>query len=249
MYINKTAFNRKLHRRRKQIMVFILLLCCIISFIIIFKTDIFSIEKVTVNGNTVLTEEEVVHMSGINIGNQIFKEKTSEIRGVLLQNPYIKEAHIKRRLPNRIIINIAERQEVALVPFMDVFLVIDEEGMVLKSEKESQHLKSIVGLQFDHFMEGEILDVEESETLKKALEIIKGIDKRGISISGLDVTNRNNMVIRLTENMICRIGDGTNMDYRLKLLDKILIDLASRDITRGVIDINYEGNPTYRPVD
>ncbi|AOT68459.1 cell division protein FtsQ/DivIB [Geosporobacter ferrireducens] len=249
MYINQSVLDKKVKRKKKKLVLFVMLLCCIISFIIIFKTDLFCIKTVEVSGNVLLSQEEIIHASGITLGNQIYKEKIKNVEIGLTQHPYIKFVEVKRKLPNKILIQIEERTEAAAIPFMGAYVFIDENGMILKSELDSGNLKIIQGLEFDHFMEGEPLEVKDPEKLRKALEIVKYIDRMEISIKNIDVSQSKNYVIRLTDTLICRVGEGNNIDYKLRALEKILLDLKSKDITRGVIDISYDGNPTYRPVD
>ncbi|SHJ13996.1 cell division protein FtsQ [Geosporobacter subterraneus DSM 17957] len=247
MYINQSLIDKK--RKRKKLILFVMLLCCIISFIIIFKTDFFCIKVIEIKGNVLLSQEDIVQASGITLGNQIYKEKIKDVKIGLSQHPYIKSVEVKRKLPNRISINIVEREEIAAIPFMGAYVFIDENGMILKSETHPENLKIIYGLEFDHFMEGEPLEVKDPQKLEKALEIIKSINQLGMPIKNLDVNDPKNYTIKLTDTLLCRIGEGSNIDYRLSLLVKILQDLESKDITRGVIDISYDGNPTYRPVD
>ena len=249
MYINQSVIDRKIKRKKKKFVLFVMLLCSIISFIIIFKTDLFCIKVVEVQGSSVLPQEEVIYASGITLGNQIYKEKVKDVKIGLLQHPYIKSVEIKRKLPNKILIKIEERVETAAIPFVGAYVFIDENGMILKSETHPGNLKIIHGLEFDHFMEGELLEVKEPEKLWKALELIEHINRLAIPINNLDVSNPKSYVIQLTGTLICRIGEGNNIDYKLRALNEILLDLKSKDITRGVIDISYDGNPTYRPVD
>lgn len=249
MYISQSVIDRKVKRKKKKFVLFVMLLCCVISFIIIFKTDFFCIKSIEVSGNVLLSQEDIIHVSGITLGNQIYKEKIKDVEIGLTQHPYIKSVEVKRKLPDKILIKIEERTEAAAIPFMGAYVFIDENGMILKSEADSGGLKIIQGLEFDHFMEGELLEVKEPKKLRKALEIIKYIDGFEIPIKNIDVSQSKNYVIRLTDTLICRVGEGNNIDYKLRVLDKILLDLKSKDITRGVIDIGYDGNPTYRPVD
>lgn len=241
--------NQNIKRKRIIFIFLIMLLVCIIAFIIIFKTDIFTVKYVEFLGNENISEEEIFMDSGIVLGNHIFKEKTNNIQSNLYRNPYIKTAIIKRKLPNKLIIQITERVDKAAIPFMNEFLIIDEDGMVLRSSSSNERLKIIDGLEFSNFMEGTILKARDNDQLNKALEITKEIDLDEMIIKELDITNKENIIIKLNDDLICKIGEGKNMRYRLQLLKKILEDLKDKDINRGVIDISHEGYPSYRPVE
>jgi cell division protein FtsQ len=249
MDIDKIDIQKNVKNKKKGIFFFILILLCMITFIIIVKTDIFQVKSVACYGNYKVSKEEILKDSGILLGNNIFKEKISNIRLNLMKNPYIKVANVHRKLPNKILVHIVERTESAAIPFMDQFLIIDEEGMVLKSVLKPGKLKVIKGLAFSNFIEGEVLKVKDKEQLDKALQIVKGIDKNKIAIKELDITDKKNILIRFTDDLICEMGEAKKLDYRLSLLPYILIDLKEKDIIRGVIDMCHEGYPNYRPVE
>ncbi|QXM05821.1 cell division protein FtsQ/DivIB [Crassaminicella indica] len=243
------SIDKKVKARKKGIIFLIMILVSVVSFIIIFKTDIFKIKKIEVYGNTTISKEEIVAESGIILGNHILKESIKDIESNLYNNPYVKTADVKRKLPDRMVIQIVEREEEAAIPFMNEFLIIDEDGMVLRSSTSNGNLKIIKGLEFTNFIEGAILTVKDKSQLSKALEIVRGINKNQILIKELDVTNKKDIIIKFTDNLSCKIGEGNNLDYRLKVLKKILEDLNQKKIIRGVIDISHEGYPSYRPVE
>jgi cell division protein FtsQ len=243
------SIDKKVKRRKKGIIFLIMILVCAVSFIIIFKTDIFKIKKVKVYGNTTLSKEEILGDSGIILGNHMFKEKLKDLETNVSKNPYVKTVKVERKLPDQMIIQIVEREEEAAIPFMNEFLIIDEDGMVLRSSTNNGNLKVIKGLEFTNFIEGTILVVKNKEQLGKALEIVRGINKYEMFIQELDVVNKKDIVIKFTDDLICKVGEGNNLDYRLRVLKKILKDLKQKKITRGVIDMSYEGDPSYRPVE
>lgn len=249
MNIIGDSIEKKVKKRRKSIIFLVMLLVCTIAFIVIFKTDLLTVKQIVINGNQQISKTKVEKDSGIILDNNIFKERMSRIQSNLLKNPYIQTVTVKRKLPDKIMIDIVERKEEAAIPFMDEFLIIDKEGMVLRSASTSGNLKVIKGLEFSNFMAGEILKVKDKRQLHKALEIINGINNNQITIIELDATNKKDIIIRLTNTLICKIGDGKNLNYRLQVLRHILYDLSSKDISRGVIDISHEGYPSYRPIE
>lgn len=249
MYISDHGIERRIKKRRKTIFLLIMVLLCAVAFIIIFKTDLLTVKRIEVSGNHIISKEEIIDYSGITIGNNLLKERVNQIQMSLSKNPYIKSATIRRKIPDKILIQVEERKEEGAIFFMDNFLIIDEEGMVLKSTPERRNLNLIKGLEFSDFMEGEVLNVKDVDQLKKALEIMRIIEEKEMIIAEIDVTDKNNIMIRLSQNLVCKIGSGKDLNYRIELLRMILMDLIAKDITRGVIDISHGGYPSYRPVE
>ncbi|WP_053956894.1 cell division protein FtsQ/DivIB [Inediibacterium massiliense] len=247
--MKKFMLEEKVHRSNKKLFSLILLLIGIVAFIVIFKTDVFTIKNVEVIGNKQISENAIISKSAITIGNHILKEKLENAKINLYKDPYIKTVEIERKFPNKIVIHITERKEEALIQFMNEYLIIDEDGMVLRSSSQMENLKVIKGLAFSNFMAGSILKVKDKSQFKQALEIVRGLNRHKVMIQELDISNKKDIKIKITNDLICKIGKGNDLDYRLEALNEILKDLSKRQITRGVVDISHEGYPTYRPVE
>lgn len=249
MHRNNSKVDRRVKKNRIKTILLILLLLCTVTSIIILKTDIFHIKTLEIYGNEKLSKEEVLTYAENAIGYNIFKIKVKKVRENLLRNPYIKTAEIQRKLPDQLVIEIIERKEAAVVPFMGNYLIIDDEGIVLKGDTQASGLKVIKGLEFSNFMEGSMLQVADREQLNKALLVVKAMERVQTDVKEIHVTNKKNIIVRLNDNLYCKLGEGNNLNYKLQLLINILSDLQSKDITRGVIDISHEGYPSYRPVE
>jgi cell division protein FtsQ len=249
MYINRSKIDIRAKKNKLKTILLIMVLLCAITFIVIFKTDLLNVGDFEIYGNEYLSKEQIMPNIESTMGFNIFKVKMDSVASNLLTNPYIKTASVKRKLPNKLIVRISERKEAAVVPFMGTFLIIDEEGVVLKSDIQTPGLKTINGLEFSNFMEGSILHVSDQEQLDKALFLAKAMKNMKEDIKEINVTDKKHMVIRFSSGLSCKIGEGNNIDYKLQLLKGILSDLASKGITRGVIDVSHEGNPSYSPVE
>ncbi|MBF8982239.1 FtsQ-type POTRA domain-containing protein [Lutibacter sp. B2] len=249
MSIIKQSVQMNVKKKNVHVIIAIMILTSIVAFIVFFKTDIFTVKFVEVYGNHKLKKSDIIEESGITIKNHILKEKIENIKKNLRSNPYIKDVVVKRKMPNKIIIQIDERIEEAAISFIDTYLIIDNEGTVLRSSLDSEMFKIISGVEFQQCIEGEKLNTKNGEEFNKALEIIKGMNSIGISIKEVNVSEKNNIIIKLTDDLICKIGPSENLDYRLIFVKNMLKDLEQREITRGIIDMSHNGYPTYRPIE
>jgi len=243
------GIDKKIKKRKKSVIILFMVFLTAVSFILVFRTDIFSIKSVDITGNSILSKEHIVYYSGIILSNNIFKERISSIEKNLLMQPYIKQVKVKRAFPDGIKIEIEERKQTAYVPFMGNYIIIDNEGYVLETTLNSEGLMLMKGLDFSNFNEGDILNVKDKHQLDKALEIIRELEIEGLSIKELDMTNTENIRMNISDMMVCTIGKGVQLNYKIKVLRNILTDLADKEIVRGIIDISHEGYPSYRPVE
>lgn len=243
------GIDKRIKKRKKKIVLLIMFFLAAVAIILVLKTDIFAIKSIEVNGNEILADGSIIDFSGVTLGNNIFKEKISDINNTLLTQPYIKKVKIKRIFPDRIRINIEERKRAARIPFMGKFIIIDNMGYVLESSSDDEGLLLISGLDISNFNEGNTLNVNDTQQLDKALQIINELKNANLPIIELDITNTEDIRFKVSNYLICKIGNGTRLNYKFRVLQSILTDLAEKDIIRGIVDISNEGYPSYRPVE
>ncbi|WP_176461823.1 cell division protein FtsQ/DivIB [Anaeromicrobium sediminis] len=247
--MKKSSVGLKVNKEKKLFIFTIMILITIISFILVFKTELFSVKYVEVLGIENLTKEIVVEEAGINFGGHILKEDLENIKLNVEYDPYVKSALVERRIPNKIVINIEERKEKALINFMDTYLIIDEEGVVLRSSFNRENLILIKGIEFDNFVEGEKLSVKDEKQFKYALHMVDSSEKNGINLKEINVSDLNDVKININGYLICNLGSGEELDRKLNTLRKIIKDLEKKDIVRGIVDMSHNGYPTYRPIE
>lgn len=239
----------KIKKEKKIFIFFIMILITIISFILIFKTDLFSVKRIDVIGVGNLTSELVTSEAGVDYGTHIFKVDLENIEQNLKYNPYVKEVKVTRKIPHTINIVIKERSEFATIKFMDSYIIIDDETMVLRTTFNKEQLIQIEGIEFENFVEGERLNAKDKSQVDMAIKVIKNTKENSIYFESIDVSNVFDVIMQLNKNLTCKIGNGNKLESRINTLRKIIKDLESKDITRGIIDMSHDGYPTYRPVE
>jgi cell division septal protein FtsQ len=90
---------------------------------------LFHVVEVTVEGNRYLTSDEVVDLASILPEASIWDEK-DPIVSRILEHPTVLSARVKRRIPGRLILDLTEREPVALLPD-PVLAPVDVEGRIL----------------------------------------------------------------------------------------------------------------------
>jgi len=145
-------------------------------FTFIFSSNFCNIEEVIIKGNDCLSKDEIFYKSGIQLGENIFKLDLKKSKDSLIQEPRIKEAEIKRVIPNKIIISIKERKAAAFVCIGEECFTSSKEGLMLSKidkPEEGFGLPLILGLEIDEIKIGETIDKPEFRT---ALESINSAE-------------------------------------------------------------------------
>jgi len=220
-------------------------LTIILSYLFIFKTDFFILSDIVIIGNKKLKYESIVKASSCNIGENIFKIDTKKGEENIKLIPYIKDCRIKRQLPDKIIIEIKERKEIAAIEYLDYLVYIDNEGYILEIDTNDKgiELPVITGLNMVDYEEGDnIYQNDSTENIKEFmlyseyLNILSTIDK-------IDFSNKEDIYIKLKGGTLVAFGPLNNVKYKLSFLNKILKDIDKKNIMAKQILFNKGENP------
>ncbi len=91
----------------------------------------FGIREVSVTGATRRSEDEVRRMTGLTKGRNVFTVDLDKVAQKLLADPWFREAHVARRLPDAIQIELKEREPYGLVATPDLSLA-ERDGHLIK---------------------------------------------------------------------------------------------------------------------
>lgn len=123
--------NKNSARKNKFFVIALLLLLVLICIYLFLHSSIFTISTIRTSSNQNVTREEILALAGISPGTNIFQlDQELTCRSVKM-HPMVKDAQIIRHLPSTIEIKITERKSWAVIPYEDVFLLIDNEGVCL----------------------------------------------------------------------------------------------------------------------
>lgn len=113
----------------------------------IITTPRLGVNMINVTGAARLSREEVIGLSKIQEGQNIFSFKAADVASAIKENPWIEEAKVKRSLPDTVEIEVREREPVALIR-LDELYVMDSSGVVFKkaSVDDSLDLPVVTGL-------------------------------------------------------------------------------------------------------
>lgn len=238
--------DKRIKYGKLKIYFCILIFLAVLVFIIIFKTDFFLVKNIIVLDNYKISTEEVIAYSNIDSNDNIFKLKASDIEEKIEKNPYIKDVKLERDLPDKIIIDIEERKELASISNMDIYFVIDSEGYILKTVTTPPDTYIVKGFEFDSFVEGEKINVN-NEDLNKALELCRLFQVSEIDLKPNIVYNDNNFEMLFKDNIKVKFGDGEEIEDKFNDFVAIFKDLQKKNIKSGLIDVSSKGYSIYRP--
>ena len=123
-------------------------------------------------------------------GRSVYLLPMSERRATLRSVDWVKEASIARLWPNRVIVNIAERNPVAFVTLgTNRFALIDEEGVILPPVPDRFTLPVLAGIRSSDSI------AERRERVGRMLRLTRELGGLVSRISQIDVSDRDNLKV------------------------------------------------------
>ncbi|MGN0673567.1 MAG: cell division protein FtsQ/DivIB [Anaerovoracaceae bacterium] len=237
--------KKKEQRKAKEVLLFVVLAIGLAAFSF---SGFFTVRAIEVEGNSYFTPEEIINMGHAEKGsNIIYRPGKSEIKEYLEANPYIESAKIKRKLPGTLVISVKERTQTAAVVYDDDYLIIDENGTLLRKTATMPKLTIVQGIKVSKIELGQKLGSEDSAMIDRTVEILQSMIEGDLYFTRIVMSD---LYVKayVYESLVCK---GT-ADMLVEAMDsgrlhKVLEDLFSKNIKRGTITISEDGYASFVP--
>lgn len=214
-------------------------------------SPLFNIKTIQVEGNELITENEIISLSQIQIGENTFKLSKNKIRNQIKRNTYIDEVIIRRKLPSNIILTVEERKPAYLLEYAGSYIYIDKQGYMLEISSIKLELPILQGAltQTADFIVGNRLCIEDLEKISGLIKIMELANLNEISnlITRIDIENKQNIKLIIEQkDKIVYLGDTNNLIDKIPIIKKII---EENEGVPGEIFVNMDlnkENPIFR---
>lgn len=238
-----TRVQKKRMRQRRFLRIILLISIITFVFIFIFRSNFFIINTINVDGNYIISNEEIINTSRIDIGSHIFNYNKGKAEERISSFPYIKEVNIKRKLPKTVEIQIKERTVYVQFNYLSSYILVDNEGYILEiKEDKVEDIPVFANFHIEDYMRENILEEEGIENLES---FIVDNDNEPVmdKIDEISYEDDYNINISLKNGINVAFGPLNNVKYRLSLLNDILIHIEENEIKTQTILMNKGENP------
>jgi len=221
------------------------MLLVLITIYVLLRSPLFEVQRVVVQGNKYLAEENIRTVANISAGVNIFQLNLTVIADKLKVIPMIKEAHVTRALPSTVVITVTERCPVGLLPSGDGFIEVDKEGIFLQNAGAGvPGIPIITGIKVDVSSPGEAV---EAERLEDALMMISGLPDEVINkLSEVHVDQDGQIKAYTLDRIQCRLGRAVDISEKGVILAQILQELQKQGAKVKYIDLSCVGMPVVK---
>lgn len=209
-----------------------------LTFILLMLSPFFLIKDIYIEGIDNITREEVITTLGLNENTNLLAFNTFNAKNKLKKNNYVDKITIKKILPSSIKISITEKEIYGYIPYINNFLYIAKDGEVIDVQTNyTKKLPIITGLNFDFFVMGEKLKVDNQEKFNVVVNFTNIFHQKDIleEIVKIDVTDIFDIHLHIG-NIDVIMGDSSDLNIKINTLIEILKSIDTNE--KGFLYLN-----------
>lgn len=221
----KLTPQQELARKKRKVIFritkWMMLLAIIIGAIIYaLLSPIFNIKNISVAGNSKISTEEIISLSGIELEQNMFQYRKEDVKSRIKENAYIDTVKVSRKIPDTIDIIVSERKASFLIQFANAYAYISSQGYILEISNQKVDLPILVGFQTEqeNIQTGYRLCVEDLKKLGDVLKIMEAATSNGLEkfITQIDISDDDNYILTLAKKKkIVYLGDTSNLSTKM----------------------------------
>ena len=235
----------KIRRRRRTFgrlfrgIIFLVVSAAVLGFFV--YVPFFTLSELKLIGAKYLTQEDILKIGDIYMGEPLFKLETNVVQSRLSKDLRIEEVSVRRQLPHTLEIKIKERRPLAIVNCNYGYIDLDRKGIVLDSYKslKTMQIPMITGAAVHDLYIG---DEVEDELVKQILDFLQRLDEETLNrLSEVAIIEADYIVMySATERPVqIRLGKLERLDEKARLTEDFLKDLATNPHPVEYVDFNY----------
>lgn len=241
------SIRKKKRRKKRYLLRFIvfLLLCTGIYFAL--HIEYFTVDGITVAGNKDIPDSEIVKLSEIKVGDNIFDSFAFLAERRIKKNLYVEDVNVSRKLPNRIEIVVKERSGKAQLVMGKKFVIIDNDGQVLEIAAEEKEATMLQNVKVKKAKEGKEIEVDEGAVYNKSMDIILVAEKGDLFFKTISVKG-SSVDAYVYDTLVCR-GEYKDMIKSIEsgALRAVIFDLYQKDVESGIINVGSNNYCSFTP--
>lgn len=230
----------------KKTAVLILLLLVTGGLLLVFKTDVFVIQKFEYPPSVYLSDSDIRKYGKISERTLIFMYDVEEAEKLMVRHPYIKSVQVHKKFPGSLKLDIEYRQELAAIKYSGLYVTVDESLTVLKVEESIGDIFLIEGFEFKSFNIGEPLRVEDWKVLQRTVQLISLLRNSHIEAKP-HIRYDDGIELLLNDAYRVRFGKGQDIERKFNDFVDIYEQLSEKGVQSGIIDVSHNGLPIFKP--
>lgn len=242
---NRTRRTRGRFRALHQLLAVILAAIALFAGCIVF----FRVQTVETSGNRRYTAEEIISVSGVEIGDYLaLLDKNYIVRKIRAELPYVESVSIKRDLPDSVLITVEESTAAAAVETDGSWWLINSSGKLLEEVSSPGSHAVLTGLSPISPEVGSMAQLAEESTIRweYAMQFLRVLEDMGLSgeLVSLDCSSAGEFTARYGDRFSLLIPSTGDFGEYLTLLIRATEEELDETET-GIFDFTHYDSTGY----
>lgn len=224
-------------------------LLVIFGSIFVYRSDLFHVNNVQINGVSHLTSQEITEIAAVPADSTLLRLDAAGIKQRLEDNAWVQSATIHRSLPDTIVIDVTERTPGAVVRINDKQTwVISTDCSWLSAATEDDWNNDMRIIDVSNSIAQPVSGSECTDGgIKNALAILDGIsDDLKSQIQSISAESSIKTSLNLKNGITVAFGDSSNIQLKEAAINELLSQYAGKI---SYINVRVPASPTYRTLD
>lgn len=228
------------------VIVIVAVLAIIFGAIFIYRSDLFHVNNVQVNGSEHLTSQEITSIAAISDDSTLLRLDSAGIKARLEDNAWVQEASIHRVLPDTVVIDITEREPGAVAKINDKSnWVISTDGTWLSAATTDDWENAMKIVDVSPSMPAPISGSACTDGgILNALDILNAIsDDLRSRIVSISAESSIKTSLNLEDGVTVAFGDSSDVEVKEAVINSLLDEYEGKI---SYINVRVPTRPTYR---
>lgn len=241
------SIKKKKRRKKRYLLKFLIFILVCVGAYFLLHIEYFTIDGITIAGNKDISDKEILKLSEIETGENIFDIHPMAAQRRIKKNLYIEDADVSRKLPNMVEIIVNERSGKAQFIKGKKYVVTDNDGRVLDIAKEMQKVTLVENIKVERARVDKEIRVENTALYEKSMDMIANMESGDLYFKKLLVKG-NEVEAYVYDSLVCKGGYTDVMDAITSgALKAVVFDLYQKDIKSGTINIGRNNYCSFTP--
>lgn len=213
---------------------------------------IFRVRVISVSGASSISEDAIVRLSGLKVGQSSMTIDDEEVMRKIESNRYLRCTLVDVQW-NAVTIHVRERVPAVYINHNGMIVTLDNRGFVLEETLSSgaadDSLVKVSGLSVRRCALGQQISLQSQNQLEAYTQILvelkamKGIDL----LRELDMSSMDSIYMTTRDDFYVRLGSEEDIHAKLRAFMITRERVLQMGYAKGTIDVTDPGRPTYLP--
>lgn len=239
---------KKRKKRKKTLIILLVIVAFGIICSYLLTSPSFNVQEILIKGNNQLSTEKIKGLADVKKGDNIFSKIGIVTKVKLKQSGYIEDAQIRKTYPNKIEIEVKERnRQFQIKTETGKYIYIDEQGYIVDCSTDKLEIPTIIGMGIteNDIKSKKRLDDKDLNKMENILQIREECKRLEMADKITQIQIKDEYIINLEKDGITvNLGDATNLKNRMYYVSAILKQEAGK---QGTIYVDGNLNEGFSP--